>query len=37
VPESGWLFTGGATLEAGALEHLLVLLLTHTLAAFLDQ
>ena len=31
------LFTGGATLEAGSLQHLLVLLLAHALAALLDS
>ena len=30
------LFTGGATLEASALQHLLVLLLAHALAPLLD-
>src|SRR5215204_1404876 len=31
------LLAGGAALPAGALEHLLVLLLAHALAALLDQ
>jgi hypothetical protein len=30
------LFTGGATLKAGSLQHLLVLLLAHALTALLD-
>ena len=33
---AGELFTGGATLEAGSLQHLLVLLLAHALTALLD-
>ena len=37
VSEEGALLAGGATLEAGALQHLLVLLLAHALAALLDQ
>ena len=31
------LFAGGATLEAGALQHLLVLFLAHALAALLNK
>jgi hypothetical protein len=30
------LFTGGATLKAGSLQHLLVLLFAHALTALLD-
>ena len=33
----GWLLAGGASLPAGALQHLLVLLLAHPLAALFDQ